>query len=129
MPSPVARLITPAARHHRPCPNSPSCSASPLPDAAEEDDEDAFGGGGESRVDASIVEAEAAHAGLGLMRLANELSMLERAWMAEKDAAGAGAEAVPVRRALRHVTRECRSGRRSASVPLGWQIYEDIASS
>ena len=38
-------------------------------------------------MDAAVAAEEAAHMGLGMLVLANELSALERAWMAEKGAA------------------------------------------
>ena len=48
----------------------------------------------EDVVDARVVEAEAAHMGLGLLVLANELSTLERAWANEK---GAAAELIAIK--------------------------------
>ena len=57
------------------------------PRRAADDDDEAERGGYAVGLDAMKVEAEAAHAGLGLMILGNELTLLERAWMAERDAA------------------------------------------
>jgi hypothetical protein len=64
-------------------------------------DDDEFGGDGEDgidgdaeAVDASAAEAEAAYLGLGLLVLSNELTALERMWMAEK---GGAAELVAIK--------------------------------
>ena len=54
-----------------------------------DEDEDEDGG-----ADAAAVESEAAHTGLGLLLLSNELTLLERAWMSEK---GAAAELVAIK--------------------------------
>ena len=65
---------------------------------ADDDDEDAdeFGNGADSErgLDAAAVEAEAAHASLGLLIMAHELQALERAWMAEK---GGAAELIAIK--------------------------------
>ena len=61
--------------------------------AADEQEDDALGGSsGDDQL--SQLEAEAAHSGLGLLLLSNEMTLLERAWMAEK---GAAAELVAIK--------------------------------
>ena len=64
-------------------------------DGDGEDGGEAGGGaGGVGEYDGAKLEAEVAHAGLGLLVLSQELTTLERAWMAEK---GAAAELVAIK--------------------------------
>ena len=64
------------------------------PEPGYDDDDDADGRSGGGGYDTSAMEAEAAHTGLGLLLLSSELTLLERAWMAEK---GGAAELVAIK--------------------------------